>query len=94
MDICIVSTANYLPILAYEVDSPYHDNPEQIVRDEKKNEIFKTGGIPLIRLRPHGHPSDMELRESIITSTQDLGRNLDPLEKRNEQIFQLMKNFE
>ena len=48
VDICVVSTANYLPILCYEVDSPYHDEPDQIARDEKKNEIFKTGGIPLI----------------------------------------------
>ena len=94
VDICIISTANYLPILCYEVDSPYHDEPDQITRDEKKNKIFETGGIPLIRLRPHGKPSDMEIREKIIKSTQELGKSLDPLERRNELIFQLLKNFD
>ena len=93
VDICIVSTANYLPIVCYEVDSPYHDEPEQMARDEKKNKIFKTGGIPLIRLRPHGQPSDIEIKEKIAESTRQLGRSLDPTEKRNELFFQLLKNL-
>jgi tetratricopeptide (TPR) repeat protein len=94
VDICIVSTANYLPIVCYEVDSPYHDQPEQIERDEKKNYIFKIGGIPLIRLRAHGRPSEIEIKEKIAESTRQLGRSLDPTEKRNELFFKLLKNLE
>jgi tetratricopeptide (TPR) repeat protein len=94
VDICIISTANYLPILCYEVDSPYHDVPDQIARDKKKDEIFEAGGTPLIRLRPHGKPSDMEIREKIIKSIQEFGKSLDPLEKQNDMVLQLLKNID
>ena len=35
VDFCITSTANYLPVIAFEVDSRYHDASDQIVRDEQ-----------------------------------------------------------
>ena len=40
VDFCVVSTANYLPIIAYEVDSPFHEASKQKERDEKKNKIY------------------------------------------------------
>ena len=50
VDVCVTSTTNYFPILAFEIDSPYHDLEDQIKRDEKKNQLFKLGGVPLLRL--------------------------------------------
>ena len=44
VDFCVTSTASYLPIIAFEVDSPYHDRPEQQDRDRKKNENFSGRG--------------------------------------------------
>lgn len=51
VDFAIVNTSTYLPIIALEKDSFYHDTDSGIQKDEMKNKIFKVGGIPLIRIR-------------------------------------------
>lgn len=73
VDFCVVSTANYLPLLGFEVDSIFHDQPEQKARDEKKEKIFKTGGVPLLRLQGHGRPTPEALRTQIVQEVTALG---------------------
>ena len=82
VDFCITSTASYLPIIAIEVDSPYHDLPEQQERDCKKNEIFRVGGVPLLRLRAHGQPGSAAIRDEIVRIVHELGRELADTERK------------
>ncbi len=65
VDFCITSTVNYIPIMAVEVDSHYHEEPEQKERDKKKDRIFQTGGVPLLRIRAHGQPTEASLRNQL-----------------------------
>lgn len=73
VDVCVTSTANYLPIVAFEIDSSYHDRAEQIERDTKKNRIFQLGGVPLVRLRAWGQPTEEAVRQHLIESVRALG---------------------
>lgn len=41
----------YQPKFFYELDSPYHDNPERKTRDEYKNNILAAAGQKLYRIR-------------------------------------------
>lgn len=88
VDFCVTSTANYLPIIAFEVDSPYHDLPEQQRRDAKKNGIFQCGGVPLLRLRAHGRPGEGAMRQEIIEQVRKLGQQL---AETNEAVDGLVK---
>lgn len=40
------------PVIAFEVDSPLHDDENQISRDRKKDRILATAGLRLVRIRP------------------------------------------
>lgn len=71
VDFCIVKTTDYLPIIGYEVDSDYHDEEDQILRDEKKNRIFETGGIPLIRLRISSDTTFEYVKSKVSELTKD-----------------------
>ncbi|MBW4559221.1 MAG: DUF2726 domain-containing protein [Trichormus sp. ATA11-4-KO1] len=42
---------NYKPIKFFELDSPYHDSPEQNLRDNYKNNILALAGQKLYRIR-------------------------------------------
>ena len=72
VDFCVTSTANYFPIIAFEVDSPYHDVPEQQQRDVKKNEIFRRGGVPLLRLHHATGGREREQSGGIIEQVRKL----------------------
>lgn len=94
VDLCVISSATYLPVVGYEIDSPYHDQEKQIERDQKKNTIFKLGGIPLIRVRPHGRPSEGEIRHMLLETTRQFGQTLDPLHRQNRALDQLLVQVE
>ena len=66
VDFCVTLTSTYLPLVAFEVDSDYHDSQKQKVRDERKDQIFTTGGIALIHLRAFGQPSPQAMRNDIM----------------------------
>lgn len=72
VDFVIVNTTTYFPILAFEVDSIWHDGNVQQARDEKKNRIFHVGGVNLIRLRAYGQPSEQAMRQQIGSKVQAL----------------------
>jgi tetratricopeptide (TPR) repeat protein len=71
VDFCITSTANYLPLIAFEVDSDFHDGEQQKVRDQRKNRIFALGGVSLLRFRPFGDPSEQGVRNYVIEAVRD-----------------------
>jgi tetratricopeptide (TPR) repeat protein len=76
VDLCVVSTANYLPLIGFEIDSRYHDGEKQQVRDGRKNDLFRLGGVPLVRVRAYGEPTEAVLRERIIEDIHSLGEVL------------------
>jgi very-short-patch-repair endonuclease len=72
VDFTITSTATYMPILSLELDSDYHEAPDQKQRDARKDRIFEAGGVPLLRVRIHGKPSIPELRRQLSASLEAL----------------------
>ena len=70
VDFCVTLTSTYLPLVAFEVDSDYHDNEKQKVKDERKDLIFTTGGIALIHLRAFGRPSPEAIRYDIMEAVR------------------------
>lgn len=66
VDFCVTLTSTYLPLVAFEVDSDYHDSQKQKARDERKDQIFTAGGIALIHLRAFGQPSPQSMRHDIM----------------------------
>ena len=73
VDFCITSTANYLPLLAIEVDGDFHDQEAQKARDAKKDRVFCTDGVPLLRIRGHGRPTAAAIRNQIVEEVRSLG---------------------
>jgi len=54
------------PILAIEVDGvSFHDNELQQKRDNKKNHILETIGLPLLRLSTNGYNEKERIIESL-----------------------------
>lgn len=76
VDCCVTSTATYLPVVAFEVDSEYHDTAVQQERDQRKDHIFQVGGVPLVRIRVYGQPTPDALREQIIEALRPLAQTL------------------
>ena len=65
VDICVISTQDFLPKFGFELDSKFHDAEKQIIRDERKNRIFVTANLPLIRVRKDGVSTREEIRNNI-----------------------------
>ncbi|CAJ3552734.1 DUF2726 domain-containing protein [Burkholderia pseudomallei] len=76
VDIVVVSSTTYLPMLAIEVDSVWHDTDRQQRNDEKKDRLFASAGIPFMRLRPVGSPSENTIRAQVAEHVDELVRSL------------------
>ncbi|MFW6351313.1 MAG: DUF2726 domain-containing protein, partial [Bacteroidota bacterium] len=51
LDLCVINSKSYMPEIFIELDSSWHDKPKQIEKDKMKDEIFKTAGLVLERLK-------------------------------------------
>ncbi|MBS1154444.1 MAG: hypothetical protein H6R07_368 [Proteobacteria bacterium] len=76
VDIVVVSSTTYLPMLAIEVDSVWHDTERQQRNDDKKDRLFASAGIPFMRLRPVGSPSANTIRAQVAEHVDELVRSL------------------
>lgn len=76
VDIVVVSSTTYLPMLAIEVDSVWHDTERQQRNDDKKDRLFAAAGIPFMRLRPVGSPSENTIRAQVAGHVDELVRSL------------------
>lgn len=72
VDFVVVNTTSYLPIIAFEKDSDYHDRASQKEKDKIKDLIFESGGIPLVRLRFNNALELEELKVRITEKTKQL----------------------
>lgn len=93
VDIVVVSTTTYLPLLAVEVDSVYHDTPKQLERDDRKDRIFEVGGVPLMRLRPVGSPSPETIRAQVAEHVDELVRTVREDMPGYEQTVSLLQDL-
>lgn len=93
VDIVVVSTTTYLPLLAVEVDSVYHDTPKQLERDGRKDRIFGVGGVPLMRLRPVGSPSAETIRSQVAEHVDELVRTVRDDMPGYEQTVSLLQDL-
>lgn len=76
VDIVVVSSTTYLPMLAIEVDSVWHDTERQQRNDDKKDRLFAAAGIPFMRLRPVGSPPEETIRGQVAEHLDELVRTL------------------
>lgn len=76
VDIVVVSSTTFLPMLAIEVDSVWHDTERQQRNDDKKDRLFAAAGIPFMRLRPVGSPSENTVRAQVAEHVDELVRSL------------------
>lgn len=66
LDFLLYNKIDKSPILAIEVDGvSFHDNDLQQERDNKKNHILETIGLPLLRLSTDGHSEKTKIIESL-----------------------------
>ncbi|WP_243794343.1 AAA domain-containing protein [Saccharopolyspora gloriosae] len=67
VDFVIYNRVTNRPLLAIEVDGfAYHENkPEQLRRDELKNQIFRTHDMPLLRLPTTGSGEQRRIRQAL-----------------------------
>ena len=72
VDIVVVSSTTYLPMLTIEVDSVWHDTERQQRNDGKKDRLFAAAGIPFMRLRPVGSPSENTIRAQVAEHVDEL----------------------
>ncbi len=76
VDLVVVSSTTFLPMLAIEVDSVWHDTDKQQERDDRKDRLFAVAGIPFMRLRPVGSPSEDVIRGQVAEHLDELIRSL------------------
>jgi hypothetical protein len=76
VDIVVVSSTTYLPLLTIEVDSAWHETEKQQRNDVKKDRLFAAAGIPFMRLQPVGTPSEGTIRAQVAEHLDDLVRVL------------------
>jgi hypothetical protein len=46
----LITSPEARPFMAVEFDGPFHDNPEQMECDEKKNALCRQAGLPILRI--------------------------------------------
>ena len=71
VDFAIIDTTTYFPILTFERDSDFQDREPHKTNALKKNFIFETSGLPLIRIRYSSAMDFERLKEEIKQSTKE-----------------------
>jgi hypothetical protein len=66
VDICLIRPSDYYPVVAIELDSDFHDGEDAVRKDGCKDQIFRLGGVDLLRLRSLESYSDEEMKREVI----------------------------
>jgi diadenosine tetraphosphatase ApaH/serine/threonine PP2A family protein phosphatase len=93
VDLVLISSTTYLPWLAIEVDSIWHDTERQQKNDGKKDRIFAAAGVPFMRLQPVGNPSESTIRGQVAQHLDELVRTLRTDLPGYEQARRLLENL-
>lgn len=62
VDFLLVRPGDFRPVLGIELDGESHLAPIQRERDEKKNEVFRAAGLPLVRFQNGARARDVRDR--------------------------------
>ncbi|MGE5223390.1 MAG: tetratricopeptide repeat protein [Omnitrophica WOR_2 bacterium] len=73
VDFCIIDKKSRKPLLVFEIDSTYHDHPDQVIKDRQKNNIILKGNLPLVRIRVDKGIQKEVLRERLRITLKELG---------------------
>ncbi|PGY54152.1 DUF2726 domain-containing protein [Priestia megaterium] len=90
VDFAIIDTTTYFPIITFEKDSEYQDIEPHKSNVIKKNTIFQTSGLPLIRLRYSSAMDYERLKEEIKQATKEFILEI----KSENQEHELLKHFD
>ncbi|MFF2531261.1 DUF2726 domain-containing protein [Brevibacillus sp. NPDC058079] len=88
VDFAIISTSTYVPVIAIEKDSNYHDTELAAKKDKMKNEIFKMSGIPLIRIRFNKGMTAEKLKQEIRSATKEMILDIQKDEIGNNRLLE------
>lgn len=72
VDFCILSTKDYFPIAAFEIDGETHLRKAQVKKDEFKNSLFEKANLPLKRLKVRRDQSENEKRQQLFRSVEEV----------------------
>lgn len=92
VDFVIVNTATYFPVLAFEKDSEYNDKEPSKTNNEYKNQIFRIGGIPMIRLRYNSGMDYERLKQDVKDATKNLLLEIESGD--NDSEFDLLREID
>ena len=90
VDFAIINTRTYFPVVTFEKDSDYQDTEPQKSNTAKKNLIFETSGLPLIRLRFNSAMDYERLKEEIKQTTKSFLLDI----KSNDENAELLDEFD
>jgi hypothetical protein len=77
VDICVYESDTYIPLFAIEVDGErYHASDNSRLRDKKKDDIFRKGDVPLVRLRMDRLIEGSALKEKLLKAKQSLNETV------------------
>jgi hypothetical protein len=77
VDVCVYDSSTYAPLFAIEVDGDrYHGSDGSRLRDKKKDDIFRVGGVPLIRLRMDRMVEKSMLKEKLLSARASLNQTI------------------
>ncbi|WP_200411018.1 DUF2726 domain-containing protein [Virgibacillus salexigens] len=90
VDFAIINNTTYLPILCIEKDSSFQDESYGANNAIKKNTIFNTSGLPLIRIRFNSAMDNDRLREEVKQATKEFLLQT----QKEDDIHDILKEFD
>lgn len=85
VDLCVISTIDYLPLVAFEIDGESHDESRQ-ENDQFKNLLFRKAGIPLERLRVYRDQSEALKQKHLSQAVSRLNFEYRDLNRTSQNI--------
>lgn len=89
----MVSATSYLPPLAIKVDSVWRDTERQQRNDKKKDRPLSAAGIPFMRLRPVGQPSQNVIRGQVADHLDEMIRTVRADVPGHDQAIRLLRDL-
>ncbi len=91
-DFLLVNKVTKLPIIAIETDGSDHlNNEEQKRRDRLKDSIFKSFGIPLLRLSTSGYGEEQKILSEL--QRQSSASEIDEIKSSNDKLYSKLKDI-
>jgi len=91
-DFLLVNKVTKLPIIAIETDGSDHlNNEEQKRRDRLKDSIFKSFGLPLLRLSTSSYGEEQKILSEL--QRQSSASEIDEIKSSNDKLYSKLKDI-